>query len=215
MSGYIFIKMLCCCGNDDSDSDSLQDKSAGGITLIKRNIEEERKTPLSSENPRQSRGKSSEKEIRSEVKQPSIDPEEVKINGLKDLPVTEEDIKVDTVDELFGENIDEMSQQALNDAVNRLEAVANRLETLASRSPSGASKPAQEHAEVTAPYVVAFDDLVSGPFKKFIGLSEQIGGDLKTMADLVASALKQQRNLLCLASKRKEPLMVSVLNISL
>lgn len=143
--------MLCCCGNDDSDSDSLQDKSSTGITLIKRNnIEEEGKTPLSSssyEHPRQSRGNSSEKEVSLEVKYPAKEPETLKLNGVNDLPVREEDIQIDTVRELLAENIDEMSQQALSDAVNRLEAVATRLETLASRSPSsGASRPAQEQA---------------------------------------------------------------------
>ncbi|KAK3889630.1 hypothetical protein Pcinc_006375 [Petrolisthes cinctipes] len=60
--------------------------------------------------------------------------------------------------------------------------------------------------ECTVPYVLAYDDLLSGPFKTFYECSQQIGGDVATMAKLVQEAFINQRAFLVMASKSQRPL---------
>lgn len=98
----------------------------------------------------------------------------------------------------------EMSSEALTSAVNRLEAVASRLEALALKTPSG-SRAASAEPDVVAPYVQAFDDLLKGEFAKFQSLSAKIGGDVKTVCDVVTKTASAKRDFLNLASKCKAP----------
>ncbi|KAK4304249.1 hypothetical protein Pmani_013004 [Petrolisthes manimaculis] len=60
--------------------------------------------------------------------------------------------------------------------------------------------------ECTVPYVLAYDDLLSGPFKTFYECSQQIGGDVAAMAKLVQEAFINQRAFLVMASKSQRPL---------
>ncbi|KAK7091526.1 hypothetical protein V1264_009192 [Littorina saxatilis] len=95
-----------------------------------------------------------------------------------------------------------MSEAALQSAVARLESVASRLENLALKSgTSGASGD----SGVVAPFVTAFDDVLSGNLAKFLSLSAAIGGDVKTQADLVDGAFKAEREFLANASRSKQP----------
>lgn len=80
--------------------------------------------------------------------------------------------------------------------VARLEAVATRLESVAS---GGAPE-----ADVGA-VVQAFDELVNEHVSEFVKLSNQIGGDVKTQADMVDKAFKAQREFIVIASKHKQP----------
>ena len=58
---------------------------------------------------------------------------------------------------------------------------------------------------VVAPFVEAFDEIVSGPFKTYCELSQKIGGDVKTHVGMVEAAFKAQREFLVIASKSKKP----------
>ena len=56
-----------------------------------------------------------------------------------------------------------------------------------------------------APFVAAFDDILSGPFKTFCDLTQKIGGDVTTHGNMVEAAFKAQREFLVIASKSKKP----------
>jgi len=87
--------------------------------------------------------------------------------------------------------------QELAALVQRLEAVAVRLE----KSQPGS---VEDDGEVAA-FVLAFDDILSGPFKTFCELSQKIGGDVVTQVAMVEAAFKSQREFLVSASKSKKP----------
>jgi len=57
----------------------------------------------------------------------------------------------------------------------------------------------------TVPHVVAYDTLLSGPFKLFLDKSNAIGNEVAEMAKLVETAFKTQRAFLVTASKSKKP----------
>ena len=48
--------------------------------------------------------------------------------------------------------------------------------------------------EEVAAFVSAFDEIASGPFVNYVKLSNQIGGDVATQAQMVDAALKLQRS---------------------
>lgn len=56
------------------------------------------------------------------------------------------------------------------------------------------------------PYVLAYDDLLSGPFKAFLETSNKIGGDVAEIAKMVQSTFINQRAFLVMASKSQRPL---------
>lgn len=56
------------------------------------------------------------------------------------------------------------------------------------------------------PYVLAYDDLLSGPFKTFYDCSQKIGGDVATITKLVQECFINQRAFLVMASKSQRPL---------
>lgn len=89
------------------------------------------------------------------------------------------------------------ANQELSALVQRLEAVAIRLE----KSQPGS---VEDDGEVAA-FVLAFDDILSGPFKTFCELSQKIGGDVMTQTAMVEAAFKSQREFLVTASKSKKP----------
>ncbi|XP_005111120.2 adenylyl cyclase-associated protein 2, partial [Aplysia californica] len=91
----------------------------------------------------------------------------------------------------------------LQQVVSRLEAVASRLEGLAL---SGGKGAAAGDADAVAPSVSAYDaDIISASLAKFISLSNDIGGDVKTQAAIVKQAFDAQRSFLVVASKSKQP----------
>ncbi|CAG5132681.1 unnamed protein product, partial [Candidula unifasciata] len=96
-----------------------------------------------------------------------------------------------------------MSDSNLQAVVSRLEAVASRLEAVVSRTGGGQS--AAGDSDAVSPYVVAYDDILSGPLAKFLSLSSDIGGDVKIQAGLVKEAFDAQRSFLVIASKSKQP----------
>ncbi|XP_053310602.1 adenylyl cyclase-associated protein 1 [Spea bombifrons] len=83
--------------------------------------------------------------------------------------------------------------------VERLEKAVGKLEILAAGS-GGASASAD-----AAKYVQAYDALVSGPVGEFMKLSSEIGGDVKTQAELILSGIKLQRDILVTASQCQQP----------
>ena len=52
---------------------------------------------------------------------------------------------------------------------------------------------------------MAFDDILNGPFKTFLELSQRIGSEVATIGEMVEFAFKAQRSYLELASKAKQP----------
>lgn len=91
--------------------------------------------------------------------------------------------------------------------VSRLETAVERLEKAGvgdKGGQGGASAGAEE--ECTVPYVLAYDDLLSGPFKTFYDCSQKIGGDVATITKLVQECFINQRAFLVMASKSQRPL---------
>ena len=52
---------------------------------------------------------------------------------------------------------------------------------------------------------MAFDEILSGPFKSYSDLSQRIGGDVMAHGKLVQAAFKSQREFLVMVSKSKKP----------
>lgn len=107
--------------------------------------------------------------------------------------------------ELF--ELDEMSQETLNQLISRLESVATRLEAASSSTNGGKSNGVHVVSEELDPSVLAFDDLCSNFLKSFVTTSNEIGGDVKTIADLVSKAFDYERSFLVEASCCVKPSM--------
>lgn len=101
--------------------------------------------------------------------------------------------------------LDEMSQETLNKLITRLEAVATRLETASVSTNGVKSNGVHVASEELDPSVIAFDDLCSNFLKSFITTSTEIGGDVKSIADLVSKAFDFERSFLLEASKCVKP----------
>lgn len=100
--------------------------------------------------------------------------------------------------------------------VSRLETAVERLERVGvSKSSSaggggsaggGLLNAQSQEEECTVPYVLAYDDLLSGPFKTFVDCSNQIGGDVAEITKLVQETFINQRAFLVMTSKSQRPL---------
>lgn len=87
--------------------------------------------------------------------------------------------------------------------VARLEAVATRLEGAGS---SGGAAAASDGGSATGGASLdGFDEVLNGPLKTFMDLSNAVGGDVATQAALVEAAFKAQRAFLVVASESKQP----------
>lgn len=89
--------------------------------------------------------------------------------------------------------------------VSRLETAVERLEK-AGIGDKGQGTAAGTQEECTVPFVLAYDDLLSGPFKTFFDTSQKIGGDVATITNLVQECFINQRAFLVMASKSQRPL---------
>lgn len=87
--------------------------------------------------------------------------------------------------------------------VSRLEAVTSRLERCSTDAAGGGGGAAP--AEELAPFVVAYDEFLSGPLAEYITEAKKIGGDAATHADKVLRAFRAQRDFVLLASKSRKP----------
>jgi len=84
---------------------------------------------------------------------------------------------------------------ALRNAISKLEM-----------STGAISIDTDEHYDgEVAPFVGAFDEIMSGPFRTYVELSQKIGGDVMTHGVMVEAAFKLQREFLIIASKSKKP----------
>jgi adenylyl cyclase-associated protein len=104
--------------------------------------------------------------------------------------------------------LDQMSQEILNSLITRLESVATRLETIKPTQSNGSSNGTNGNhvdTEEIHPSVLAFDDLLTNGLKPFMTTSVDIGGDVKTIADLVESAFNFERSFLNEASGCTKP----------
>jgi len=59
--------------------------------------------------------------------------------------------------------------------------------------------------ESSTPYIVAWDDMLNGPFKNFLAKSKSIGGDVETISKLVEGCFLTQRTFLICATKSNKP----------
>ena len=53
--------------------------------------------------------------------------------------------------------------------------------------------------------LIAYDDIVNGPFKTYLDLSKRIGSEVATIGEMVEAAFKAHRAYLEMASKAKKP----------
>ncbi|XP_042222726.1 adenylyl cyclase-associated protein 1-like isoform X4 [Homarus americanus] len=94
--------------------------------------------------------------------------------------------------------------------VARLETAVDRLEKAGVPGLAGGGQGAggtqSAEEECTVPFVLAYDDLLSGPFKTFFDCSMKIGGDVASIAKMVQSTFINQRAFLVMASKSQRPL---------
>ncbi|XP_065574309.1 adenylyl cyclase-associated protein 2-like isoform X2 [Artemia franciscana] len=65
--------------------------------------------------------------------------------------------------------------------------------------------PPKDSLDEVAPNVIAFDTLLNGPLKKFVELSNTIGGDVSKVGAMVFDAFNAERGVLVIASKSKQP----------
>jgi hypothetical protein len=72
----------------------------------------------------------------------------------------------------------------------------------------------QQQDEVPAS-VLAFDELESGTFNQYRDLSSKLGGDVKTIFDLVEKVFKAQRDFLLEAVNSTQPSQVCIKRIYL
>ncbi|XP_078664971.1 adenylyl cyclase-associated protein 1-like isoform X4 [Branchiostoma floridae x Branchiostoma belcheri] len=118
----------------------------------------------------------------------------------------------------------------LTGIVRRLEAVTSRLEAVAgagggagtessvgdaggygvNEKNTGGKKDVQvvltpQVKEALAPFVEAYDEILSGPFAQVVSLSQQLGGDVSTQVSMVKQAFQAQREFIVHVSKCKEP----------
>jgi len=93
--------------------------------------------------------------------------------------------------------------------VNRLELAVIRLEKSGGPGTSNRSTqnqgPSSSQEESSVPYIVAWDDMLNGPFRSFMDKSKSIGGDVETIAKLVEGCFLTQRAFLICATKSNKP----------
>lgn len=93
--------------------------------------------------------------------------------------------------------------------VSRLEQAVIRLEK--SGGPGTANRVAQSSSSSSSqevcstPYIVAWDDMMNGPFTQFLAKSKSIGGDVETISKLVEGCFLTQRAFLICATKSNKP----------
>jgi len=102
------------------------------------------------------------------------------------------------------------SSEELSQLVKRLEVVASKLESAVDLK---LSSSAPEEEEVVSESVMAFDDILSGPFALYLDTSKKIGGDVATQAEMVEAGFKAQRDFLQLASTCKAPAMEEMVKV--
>ena len=85
--------------------------------------------------------------------------------------------------------IDPKQYDRMEKLVSRLESIAMRLENTPIVEPSSMAKqqPVAPVAvtQVNVPSINAFDDLINGTLKSFVDLSNQIGGDVKSIVSVL------------------------------
>ena len=57
----------------------------------------------------------------------------------------------------------------------------------------------------SAASIVAFDEILNGPFRTYLDLSKRIGSEVATISEMVETAFKAQRSYLEMATKAKQP----------
>ena len=57
----------------------------------------------------------------------------------------------------------------------------------------------------SAASLVAFDEILNGPFRTYLDLSKRIGSEVATITEMVETAFKAQRSYLEMATKAKQP----------
>ncbi|XP_076066666.1 adenylyl cyclase-associated protein 1 isoform X2 [Oratosquilla oratoria] len=108
---------------------------------------------------------------------------------------------------LEGEDEDLVNMMAgeLAALVARLETAVEKLEKSAGGSGAASDSAAPAKEVCTVPFVLAYDDFLSGPFKSFLDCSEKIGGDVASIAKIVQATFTTQRAFLVMVSKSKKP----------
>lgn len=95
------------------------------------------------------------------------------------------------VSNVSAENIGKLTR-----AVEAVEAAGMRNGT--SSSSTGSAGPSSAS-------LIAYDDIVNGPFKTYLDLSKRIGSEVATIGEMVEAAFKAHRAYLEMASKAKKP----------
>ncbi|XP_034400311.1 adenylyl cyclase-associated protein 1 [Cyclopterus lumpus] len=85
--------------------------------------------------------------------------------------------------------------------VQRLEVAVGRLESMSGPGDSGGDAA----GGAVSVFVEAFDEIVNGPVAQYVSLSQKIGNDVKTHADMMKQAFSSQRQLLVTASASQKP----------
>ncbi|XP_022256861.1 adenylyl cyclase-associated protein 1-like, partial [Limulus polyphemus] len=91
----------------------------------------------------------------------------------------------------------------LTSLVSRLENVAIKLEKAVNKNQQ--LSPNEGGGDVLAPLVLAYDELIQGPFKSFHSLGAKLGNEVLILADMVETAVRAQRQFLITVSKCRQP----------
>jgi len=100
--------------------------------------------------------------------------------------------------------VSSMSSSGLNrDGLQALAKAVEAVETAGMRN--GTSNNASSPSGPSAASIVAFDEILNGPFRTYLELSKKIGSEVATISEMVETAFKAQRSYLEMATKAKQP----------
>jgi len=91
-------------------------------------------------------------------------------------------------------------KETLDAAISRLAALVNRAEAIAARGPAAPSSGGS-----SAVVVAEFGVYVDGTVKPFLALSDNIGGDVQKMGELLLAVVNAEKSLLEKAATQKKP----------
>jgi len=94
-------------------------------------------------------------------------------------------------------------KETLDAAISRLAALVNRAEAIAARGPAAPSSGGSSGS--SAVVVAEFGVYVDGTVKPFLALSDNIGGDVQKMGELLLAVVNAEKSLLEKAATQKKP----------
>jgi len=94
---------------------------------------------------------------------------------------------------------------SLDQLVARLEAATSKLEALAGVSQGGGGGAAPSSSDAGGEALGVYDDILNGPVKQFVEISQKIGGEIQQQSEIFHKAFKAQREFIAVVTRSKKP----------